>query len=266
MEIIRRHLGHLTREVEPRWPYTMPSMRQYGPEEAGRMLRLFWDVPSGPISSMTRLIEDAGSFVVPFDFRTDKIDAVSVEADTFFIFFVNPKAPADRLRFSLAHELGHLIYRHYLEPDDVGKFDPEKEANAFASAFLMPKDEIRREFYGEITIARLKALKERWLVSMAALIMRAHDVKAITQKRKQQLFMRMSQLGIRRKEPVEIPREQAKLYRRVLDAFQEELNYSELELCEILHMGSVKEFRTVYYPDRLSHVVDFPDTAFRSSL
>lgn len=69
------------------------------------------------------------------------MDGVTMHApDTLPCIFLNRSQPADRLRFSLAHELGHLIMHR------VPTLQMEEEANAFAAAFLAPAKDIRPYF------------------------------------------------------------------------------------------------------------------------
>uniref|UniRef100_UPI000A5CA4A8 ImmA/IrrE family metallo-endopeptidase n=1 Tax=Vibrio campbellii TaxID=680 RepID=UPI000A5CA4A8 len=71
------------------------------------------------------------------------IDAMSQRIDGMpVLFFVNVNAPADRLRHTLAHELGHMVLHTITFADDD---EMEQEADAFAGAFLVPADEIRTQ-------------------------------------------------------------------------------------------------------------------------
>jgi hypothetical protein len=55
-------------------------------------------------------------------------------------YFFNSEFPGERIRFALAHELAHLIMHQQFYSDQ--KRDIEKEANVFASEFLMPASDI----------------------------------------------------------------------------------------------------------------------------
>ena len=56
------------------------------------------------------------------------------------LFFVNVDSPADRVRYTLAHELGHMVLHTTDLKDDAAM---EDEADEFAGAFLLPAEEIR---------------------------------------------------------------------------------------------------------------------------
>ena len=78
---------------------------------------------------------------------------------------LNSEQPSDRLRFTLAHELGHLVMHRFPGPE------METEANDFASALLMPKNEITIALRGRrIDMATLAAFKPEWRVSMQAIL------------------------------------------------------------------------------------------------
>ncbi|GAB3660177.1 hypothetical protein GCM10027591_12920 [Zhihengliuella somnathii] len=69
--------------------------------------------------------------------------------DDFRVILVNRRDSLVRRRFTIAHELGHILAGHAsdLVTDDSSKnrkSQPERLANAFAAAFLMPESEIRR--------------------------------------------------------------------------------------------------------------------------
>ena len=84
------------------------------PEEIAKKLRHFWKIPKGPIANLIEIIEANGGIVVMFDFQTKKIDGLSLHIEDLPpIFYLNNSIPGDRLRFTLAHELGHIVMHQY---------------------------------------------------------------------------------------------------------------------------------------------------------
>ena len=199
-----------------------------GPSGIARALRSAWKLPPGPVTNLTKAVEDAGGIVIRFDFNTNKVDAVSQwVVDSPPLFFINSTTPADRMRFSLAHEVGHIVM-HQLPTDDM-----EREADRFASEFLMPEAAIAGQL-ADITLAKLAALKPYWKTSMAALLKRAGDLGTITDRNKNYLWFRMGQLGYKSKEPVSIPMETPTLLAEIIDLHRHELAYSVADLAQLL--------------------------------
>lgn len=236
---VRFQFAQLLKSVDvPELRVPMLDLRDYKGDvsEVAKDLRRVWPLPDGPVPNLMALLESAGVFILEFDFGTRKIDALAAfDADDDLppLILVNPAAPADRVRFSLAHELGHLVLHHHLV---LAGPQCEDEADEFASEFLMPAREIRAHLL-RLTLERAASLKPYWRVSMAALIMRAAQLGAISDMAKRSLFTRLSQLGYRLHEPVEIPRESPSLFRQVIEVHVQKLGYSENELVELLKMS-----------------------------
>ena len=242
MNVMRMATGELLQGVEINAAHEFPRMEldDYdSPEQIAQLARQTWQLPLGPIKSMIAVVESAGGVVVPSDFGTDKLDAISQRPPGQPpFFFVSETAPGDRLRFNLAHELGHIIMHTTPAPEQ------EAEANAFAAEFLMPAREIKPQLKN-LTMAKLADLKRHWGVAMQALIMRAYDLKMITERQRRSWFMRFNQLGYRKNEPVQIPREEPSLIRRVVKFHRDEHGYSDQELSRATRL-SEREFCAVY--------------------
>ena len=207
------------------------------------MVRAVWRMPGGPIINLIGWLEQASCLVFEYDFNTDKIDeAVQWIDPAPPVVLVNSCAPADRLRFSLAHALGHLV----MHRDTIPYPRMEEEADRFAAAFLMPSQNIREELL-PVTIQHMLELKERWHVSMQALIVRAKDLEAITHRRYTSLFQQLSRLGYRKNEPFPILREKPRSVKMLLDAYKEQLAYTDEELAQLLRIR-VQDFYKWYYP------------------
>ncbi|HZE62326.1 MAG TPA: XRE family transcriptional regulator, partial [Pyrinomonadaceae bacterium] len=83
-----------------------------------RLLRRSWGLPSGPIENLTTAIEAAGGVVLRCSFGTNKIDAMSQWAPCEPpLFFINSEISADRCRYTLAHEIGHIVMHQIPSPD-----------------------------------------------------------------------------------------------------------------------------------------------------
>lgn len=167
--------------------------------EIARAVRQAWSLPRGPIDDVVSVLENAGIIVVAFDFGTELCDGFTQHATDGMppVVFINTKQPKDRMRYSLAHELGHIVMHRLPNPD------MEKQANQFASEFLMPTQDIMKDLYG-LSLDRFMALKLYWKTSMAALIRKAFDTGKLNESRYRYFMVQMGKRGWRSTEPVEL--------------------------------------------------------------
>jgi Zn-dependent peptidase ImmA (M78 family) len=114
-----------------------------------------------------------------------------------------PGSQGDRERFTLAHELGHLVL-HTFRPRAA---DPEGEANRFAGALLVPRLRAKENISDRKSLTEYARMKATWGVSMQALIMRGAALGLIGETRKRSLFVQLSAKGWRKTEPVTIGHE-----------------------------------------------------------
>jgi Zn-dependent peptidase ImmA (M78 family)/DNA-binding XRE family transcriptional regulator len=258
MNIRRIHITRLLQSFELRTNASIPEIdrdeylgKSKAPlsiEDVARAVREMWMLPSGPISSMVDLIEGNGGVIVPCDFGTDLLDAMSQRIDGLpVLFFVNINAPADRLRLTLAHELGHMLLHTTIVKDDD---EMEDEADAFAGAFLLPPDEVRPQLR-KFDLRQLSNMKLYWKVSMAAIAVRAARLNLITPYQSKMFWIEMNRLGYRKREPNEPPKEMPSLLRQMIAFHMNKLGYSVPEMAKLLHLR-VPEFQRMYSPEVLS--------------
>ncbi|MCD5343250.1 XRE family transcriptional regulator [Arthrobacter sp. AK04] len=149
--------------------------------EAARALRAYWEVPSGPVPNLVELMERNGIVVSVLTLRGDedetaRVDAFSTAALNRPIVVVTPERARSvyRHRFTCAHELGHLILHRELA---VGDPRQEREADAFAAEFLMPRAEIEPVLPATMNLPRLGQISQTWGVSPEALVFRMQELK-----------------------------------------------------------------------------------------
>jgi Zn-dependent peptidase ImmA (M78 family)/transcriptional regulator with XRE-family HTH domain len=218
---------------------------QIDPEEAARLVRETWMLPSGPIPNMVELLEENGGVVIPCDFGTDLLDAMSQRIDGLpVLFFVNVNVPADRMRHTLAHELGHMVLHTLSVKSDE---EMEDEADAFAGAFLLPADEIRPQLR-RFDLRQVANLKLYWKASMGAIAVRASRLNLITPHQSKMFWIEMSKLGYRKREPNEPPKEHPKLLRQIVGFHMTKLGYSISEMAKLL-LTDIAEFQEMYRPE-----------------
>ena len=229
---IRRLLQSVTIEADLQLP-DMDVDDFDSPEQIAGLLRRTWGVPFGPFKNLVGWVERAGCLVVFGDFGTSAVDGVTLRCSGMPpCIFLNRNQPVDRSRYTLAHELGHIVMHR------VPSLEIEDEANAFASALLMPAEQIRAELSGRrITLSTLAALKPVWSVSMQALLVRATAIGVIDQSRSRYLWRQMSARGYRKREPVALyDQERPTVHPELIRVHIEDLGYSTEELCSLLHV------------------------------
>jgi Zn-dependent peptidase ImmA (M78 family)/DNA-binding XRE family transcriptional regulator len=257
MNIRRLHIEKLLRSFEQITGRIIPEIdrdeymgKSKGPlsiEDVARAIREMWMLPAGPIPNMVSLIESNGGIIVPCDFGTDLLDAMSQRIDGLpVLFFVNMGAPTDRLRHTLAHELGHVILHTTVVKDDE---EMEDEADEFAGAFLLPADEVRPQLR-KFNLRQLANMKLYWKVSMAGIAVRATRLNLITPYQSKMFWMEMSKLGYRRREPNEPPKEVPSVLRQMIAFHMNGLGYSVSEMAKLLHL-LVSEFQSMYGAEAL---------------
>lgn len=234
VNVRRIQVKQLLHSVAPRNEYTFECMDidEYDGKAANvaLALRAFWKLPPGPVQSVIRVIENAGGIVLKADFATDKVDALSQWLPGMPpIFLINDRIPTDRMRWTLTHEIGHIVMHRFLTEN------MEKEADEFAAEFLMPARDIKPHLSG-VTLPKLASLKPHWRVAMSALLRRASDLGTIAPRTKQYLWTQMGMRGYRTHEPVQIPSEQPTLLRELLDFHREQLGQGPRELANLMRM------------------------------
>lgn len=231
------HLRRLLAAVdyEPELPFPRLELDDYNgdPEAVADMVRRVWQLPSGPIRNLTEVVERAGCIVFACDFQAMGVDGLTLQPHGLpTCIFLNSAMPGDRQRFTLAHEIGHAVMHRLPAPDMEG------EADRFASALLLPARDVTPHLMGGISLPRLAALKPIWRVSMAALLMRAKSLGAVSESQSSYLWRQFSKSGYRTQEPPEvaIAAEPPHVVSDVLNAHLNELGYSLAELASSLHV------------------------------
>lgn len=243
INILRIQLTKLLRgaEIETENKFHRFDIAEYdnSPEKIARLVRGAWNLPPGPVQSLVGAIEDAGGVVFRCSLKTKKVDAISQWLPGLPpLFFVNADIPGDRCRFTLAHELGHLIM-HQIPTADI-----EKEADRFAAEFLMPDKEIGPHLR-QLSIQKLASMKPYWKVSMAAILRRAFDLTKITVFTYRKLNTQISKYGLKTNEPAPIPIEEPEVIKDIIDVHRKDHGYSLMELLQLMR-STERKYRKFY--------------------
>lgn len=175
------------------------------PVEAARALRAYWELPEGPVANLVELMERNG-IVVSFlamvgePDAAARVDAFSTSALERPIVVVTPEKAKSvyRYRFTCAHEIGHLILHR-----DVAVGDPlqEREADAFAAEFLMPRTEIEPLLPSTMNLPKLSRISQQWGVSPEALVYRMQELKGASDVSVRRAYQKL-RTGIRQEASV----------------------------------------------------------------
>lgn len=210
--------------ISARFRLPVPNLPKHlegeDPERAAEIVRAEWSLGERPVPHMVRLLEAHGVRVFSLAEEYAEVDAFSFWHDGFPYVFLNTKKSSERSRMDAAHELAHLVLHHR---DDVPRGrQVEREANEFASAFLMPRAGIVPDAPRFPSVDELVRLKKRWRVSVAALAYRLHAIGVVSDWHYRSLCVDISRRGFRSKEPDEIRRETSAVLEKVLSAMRDE--------------------------------------------
>jgi Zn-dependent peptidase ImmA (M78 family)/transcriptional regulator with XRE-family HTH domain len=201
---------------------TAPDVRLTGPtlgadpRETARAARQVLGLDSAaPIPNLIGAVERAGVTVLALPVVGKKHDAFSWwhEGESRYpVIITLAGAPGDRLRWNIAHELGHIL----LHPAG-GSPEFEKEADQFAAELLTPLHSLANEMPTSPKLSALYAMKLRWGVSVQSLIRRAKDLGLVTDDQYMSLFKQISARGERMNERNQIRKEKPRVYRKMAE-------------------------------------------------
>lgn len=198
----------------------LPDLSQESsPEAAAETLRRIWGLGVLPVKNMLYLLEANGVRVFSLSIDTAHLDAFSMwNAETPFVF-LNRNKSSEHSRFDAAHELGHLVMHRHAGARGQ---EVEREANAFAGAFLMPRSSVLANGPRMATVDQLVRFKRYWTVSVAALAYRLHEVGMVSDWHYRNLAIEIAKRGYRKNEPNEAPRETSQVLAKVFAALRED--------------------------------------------
>lgn len=189
------------------------------PEAAAAMLRAHWKLGEAPIKNMIALLESKGVRVYSLAIDAKEVDAFSLWKGGKPYVFLNTFKSAEHCRFDAAHELGHLVLHQHAMAQGP---DLEREANAFASAFLMPRSSVVALAPRTPTLPALIKFKKHWSVSVAALNYRLHAIGLTSEWTYRTLCIQIAKSGFRTSEPEGVAHEKSLVLEKVFAALRKE--------------------------------------------
>ena len=236
-------------------------------EDIAAQVRKYWDIDTGPIKDLQYLLEKNGIIVTGFDTNEDKIDAFSQRTivagnDIYFIAVALGNRPEGRIRFDMAHELGHILLHPWSEDLEAITKDEfkarERQANMFASAFLLPRDSFGKDIASYPTdLKYYQFLKNKWKVSIQAMIYRAHQLGIMSDNQYQYLMRQVSKNGWRIKEPGDVPYSlNENIFQGAIDLLIEQNVLTAKEILDLFKKNGV-----TLYPEDMEELLHLrPDT------
>ena len=236
------------------------------PEEAASILRKHWGLGDRPISNLIYTAEENGIIVTSFKTETDDVDAFSKMLDIngeqrYFIGYSSNKTSAARIHFDVAHELGHICLHDWSEDVETLSKEEfkerEEQAHRFAAAFLLPESTFRNEIIrSPYSLPYYKQLKQKWKVSMAAMIRRAYTLSIISADDYQMLVRTMQRRSIWKNEPLDdvlITSEPSLLRTSVMMRLSEKV-FTAKEFVDELSFN----FGLSLYSEEIEHLLNLP--------
>ena len=204
-------------------------------ENIAAQVRKYWDIGSGPIKDLQHLLEKNGIIVTGFDTNEDKIDAFSQQTivagnDIYFIAVALGNRPEGRIRFDMAHELGHILL-HPWSGKDIASYPTDLKYYQF--------------------------LKNKWKVSIQAMIYRTHQLGIISDNQYQYLMRQVSKNGWRIKEPDDVPYSlNENIFQGAIDLLMEQNVLTAKEILDLFKKNGV-----TLYPEDIEELLHLrPDT------
>lgn len=208
-------------------------------------VREAWQLGLNPLPDMIDLLESKGILVIMTRTESaDRVDGIQASVEKQPIIVISDHWPGCRQRFTLAHELGHLLLHDFL-PDHM---DEEQACDRFASAFLLPRPEAIKHLGAQrhsIDWKEIHLLKHEYGLSMGSILYRCRDLGILTPQKHKTLSIQFSAKGWRKKEPGEAyPQEQTRLFEQLVHRGAGEGLISDSKAAELLKMP-VARFRTI---------------------
>ncbi|MGZ5468828.1 MAG: helix-turn-helix domain-containing protein [Candidatus Aminicenantales bacterium] len=182
-------------------------------EAAAARVRDRWELGSGPVVNLIGLLEEKGIKI--YETRgIEGFEGLSGRYGDLPFVAVSMERPADRIRFTAAHELGHVLC------DFDAAESPEGECHAFGAAFLLPRAALEKVFTPprrKVTLGDLAEIKETYGVSLQAIMYRAHTLGFVSDRQLRSFRETIKAKGWMVKEPIAYEgKERATRFRRLL--------------------------------------------------
>lgn len=213
-------------------------------EKLADQIRNQWNLGLDPVPDLIDIFEERGIKVFEIDNQQyPKFDGLYANVNGMPVIVVGNQWPGERQRFTLAHELGHLLLDGRLNEVDL-----ETSCNRFAGAFLLPKKSlitILGEHRNFIEPRELNLLKQEFGISMASILHRAEDAGIISSGLYRQLRTEFNERGWSKKEPgKQFPKERTHIFEQMIFHALAEEYIGESKAAELMNI-SLESFRSL---------------------
>jgi Zn-dependent peptidase ImmA (M78 family)/DNA-binding XRE family transcriptional regulator len=192
----------------------VPTIESKSPKDAAAEMRRFLGfAPHVPLPYLLLAVERIGVAALGLPIQLPAMDAFSAWSGGLPVICILRGSAGDRLRFSVAHELGHLI----LHRDVSMSPTLESEADEFASELLMPAEIARRVIPRNATLSSLVMIKGQWGVSVKSLVYRARTLSILPEDRCISLYKQISARGWNKSEPGYVPVEKPRAFMKIVE-------------------------------------------------
>lgn len=229
--------------------FDVPSIEVVGQRSAAEIaykIREYWKIPLGPIEEFVKILEKHGIIVLFIDMENEQFDGVTVFTRKGQpVIFINKNIPNDRKRFTMGHELGHLVM-HLRAPleNDIDDNEKEVQANQFSAEFNMPRVECMKTLRF-LKYQDLGMMKMYWKVSKSAIVYRAKELGLLNDSQYRYYMMQLSRSGQRKQEIESVDIDSPVILKKMIELHLSELHYSREELAEQLSL-SMSDFYRLY--------------------
>lgn len=196
----------------------VPTLGLQSPAHAADMVRSRWGLGEAPVGNMLHLLESKGIRVFSLPHECRSVDAYSLRWMDTPVIVLAPGKSAERRRFDLAHELGHLVLHSEREMFQGPR--AEEEANSFAAAFLMPRRALLARPLRNASLDMILRERSRWKVAAMALTYRLKELGFLSDWEYRNHCVALSRHGFRRAEPGGCVPETSLLLAKVLHALR----------------------------------------------
>lgn len=203
------------------------------PEAAAFSLRQYWGLGERPIKNALALLETNGIRIFSLSENTASVNAFSFWRDDKPFIFLNNFKTAESSIFDSIHELGHLTMHKHGDPKKARS--AEREADRFASAFLMPVKDVRVNARRPLSVDKVLDIKLRWRVSAMAMVYRLNTLRFLSDWQYKSMCIELGRRGYRTSEPKGVERETSKVWLKVLSQLWSERT-TKNDIANSLHL------------------------------